>query len=349
MSNFKKALFSSLAFLLIVLLLSVGIIAYYYHRGVYTYEDAGTRRELAGQLDLLVCGASAGQVSVNPETLDSVLGTSSYNLGSPRLLLHGRTWLLQKELERNPVKTVLMEVSLDVLSQDDMTESYARGEARMISRLDDFSERLDYFKTYLPASHFSQWYAISLRYGVESLLCRLAGLEDEIAPPIRGYRENHRHNQALRPDEVEALHNSEPLPDPRPENLAQLQKMADLCREHGARLIVIVTPTSDSYHWRTAGEEESYDVLKDFCRRNECLLLNFDLDLDRFALYSDAESFSDAYHLCDNGAHVFSPRLAETLQRVFAGEDVSEMFFQSYAEMEAESPYAQPKTAAPAA
>ena len=85
MSNFKKALCATLAVVLLALLLSAGLVAYYYHRGVYTSEDARVRKGLAGQLDLLICGASAGQVSINPDTLDDVLGTRSYNLGSPRL------------------------------------------------------------------------------------------------------------------------------------------------------------------------------------------------------------------------------------------------------------------------
>ena len=340
MSNFKKAVCATLALVLLALLLSAGLVAYYYHRGVYTYEDARVRKGLAGQLDLLICGASAGQVSINPDTLDAALGTRSYNLGSPRLLLHARTYLLQKELERNPIKTVLLEVSLDVLSQDDGQTDYARGEARMLTRLDSLSERVAYCKTFLPARNFMQLYAVSVRYGVESLLARLTGTTAKIFKPIRGYRENAPHDMTLAPERSEILRDSQSLPQPKAENLAELQKMADLCREHGARTIVVVTPTPYSYHWKIDNEEEAFGVLREFCSRNGFLLLNFDLDRERAAYYSDAESFADDYHMSAIGAPVFSPRLAETLKRVFAGEDVSAMFYDSYAEMEAASPYA---------
>lgn len=340
MSNFKKAICATLAVVLLALLLSAGLVAYYYHRGVYTYEDARVRKGLAGQLDLLICGASAGQVSINPDTLDDVLGTRSYNLGSPRLLLHARTYLLRKELARNPVKTVLLEVSLDVLSQDEEMTDYARGEARMLTRLDSLSERIDYCKTYLPPENYMQLYAVSVRYGTESLLARLTGAVGKIKPSIRGYRENAPNDMTLRPGQIETLRDSQSLPQPHAENLAELQKMADLCREHGARVIVLVTPTPYSYHWKIANEKEAFDVLRDFCSRNGCLLLNFDLDRERAQYLSDAASFSDEYHLSATGAHAFSPRLAETLKRVLAGADVSAMFFESYAEMEAASPYA---------
>ena len=342
MSSFKKAIRVTAVFLVLVLVLSVGLIAYYYHRGVYTYEDAKVRKNLAGQLDLLICGASGSQVSVNPDVLDAVLGTTSYNLGSPRLLLHARTTLLQKELARNPVKTVLLEVSLDILSQDEDATDYARGEARMLTRLDSFAERVDYCRTYIPAKNYVQLYAISLRYGLESLLARLTGATSKIFVPIRGYRENAVHDVTILPDQLEALHNSERLPPVRAENLAELQKMVDLCRAREVRVIVVITPTSDGFHWKLANEAESWDVLQDFCRRNGLTVLNFDLDRERRERFSEATSFSDDNHLCSEGAHVFSPLFAETVKRVLAGEDVSAMFYDSYAEMEADSPYAEP-------
>ena len=192
------------------------------------------------------------------------------------------------------------------------------------------------------SKNYVQLYAISLRYGLESLLARLTGATSKIFVPIRGYRENAVHDVTILPDQLEALHNSERLPPVRAENLAELQKMVDLCRAREVRVIVVITPTSDGFHWKLANEAESWDVLQDFCRRNGLTVLNFDLDRERRERFSEATSFSDDNHLCSEGAHVFSPLFAETVKRVLAGEDVSAMFYDSYAEMEADSPYAEP-------
>ena len=113
MHSSKKVFLRTLAVLLVVLGLSVLIILPYMES-----QERKTRKDLAGTVDYLVVGASHAQLGFVPSVLDQELGVNSYNLSSLLMPVTGRYFLLEKEIKRNPVKTVVLEVSYDTLAID---------------------------------------------------------------------------------------------------------------------------------------------------------------------------------------------------------------------------------------
>ena len=110
MHSFKKAMKSSMIFLILLTICTETIVYPYFHSETYHYQDGYVREELQGTLDFLICGASQAQRGISPMILDQKLGCNSYNIASPLMTLHSRYYMLEKELERNPVKTVIIEL-----------------------------------------------------------------------------------------------------------------------------------------------------------------------------------------------------------------------------------------------
>ena len=122
MRNFKKTARAVLALLLCVLVLYAGYTAPYFYGTAYYYQDASARSALRGSLNLLISGSSHAFRAFIPEQLDRTLGTESYNLACSMQTMEGRYRLLRKELERNPVQTVVIELSYNALTRSRAAE-----------------------------------------------------------------------------------------------------------------------------------------------------------------------------------------------------------------------------------
>ena len=63
-------------------------------------------------------GASYAMRGFRPDILDQELGVNSYNLSCSRQTMQGRHELLNLELNRNPAKTVVLELSYDSMTRN---------------------------------------------------------------------------------------------------------------------------------------------------------------------------------------------------------------------------------------
>ena len=89
--------------------------------------------------------------------------------------------------------------------------------------------------------------------------------------------------------------------------LSYLKRFADLCRQHGTRLVLTISPKF------TLADANHYDALRQFATNNALPLLDYHTP----GLYLDhPELFKDASHLCDEGARVFSSLFAHDLKEV---------------------------------
>ncbi len=337
MHNFKKALLSSISFLVCVAFISGVFLGVFFRSEVAPYDDTSTRAKLAGEIDFIFCGASHGQSAFVPDIADSILDCTSYNLSGAMMPIHGRKVLIEKEVERNPVDTVVLEISLETLERDESGIDSVEGDAYVLSRLDSFSERLQYTASYIPKKHWDYTYSISMLFGfsqLKSIITNAARIELD-----RGYV-SHGSKDVSIPDEmISELHNSERIRMPLEENINEIKQIIDFCKEQNVDIIIVFTPLSDSVLWKIYGEDEVYSYFKEFCEDNNCSLINFDLLKSRFEHFNDTNSFSDGYHLSKEGATAFSPVFSDTISKFQTGEDISGLFYSNYAEMEQYSPY----------
>lgn len=333
MHNFNKTLRSMLSVPLCFALLFGVIVAPYYADGRYNYQDAQVRRELAGQFDTLVSGASQGLRAIDSRVLDPALGCSSYVLGAPLQTMYGRYLFLERELERNPVKTVFIE-----LSYDTMARSYAdhgsEGSIYQLGRSDNLGQWLDYFFHQVPPKDWVNLLYDTMNRGVTSWKRTLQ--EGPYTPEqyeTHGFLTGLGSTPMPPEDLYDQDYHTEQLPTtPQEENLKYVDKCIELCLEQGIEVILITTPLSEYMLWSNDGFDDILSVHRSISEKWDVPLLDFNLKRDKLERYPEETSYFDQHHLCETSAPEFSRDLAETVQRLRAGEDLSPLFYGSYEE-----------------
>ena len=332
MRSFKRILPELLSFFLCFSALCFGAAALYWGTAYHSHQDAALRRELAGSLDTLIVGASHALNGVDPQVLDEALGTSSYNLSGSLMPMHGRYVLLKKELGRNPVKTVYLEIAADTLLRNS-GEEYAEGDEPIIARLDTLGERLAYATQYLD---LEDWRNLASRVMLRSVqtLFKMARREDPVQAG-RGF-------QPLEAHDVTASARMEPeryaIEELNPKTVSELEQTVSLCREKQVRVILLVVPESHVRLAKTRELDRFHQWMKQFALEHGCEYYNFNLLRDRWTRFSDAESFYDEGHLSAQGAQAFSEALRDWMR----GDQVeTRVFYESYDQALQDNPYSQ--------
>jgi len=336
MQVFRKVLFSLVGIILVVVLISVAVIYPYVNSEIYYYQDKNVRAELSGELDYMIIGSSHGLAAFKPAMLDEGLGCNSYNLAGGMMTFAARYHLLKKEIESNPVDTVVIEVSFNALTSEN-DDGYGEGDSSFLPRLDNLPERLKYLAKYVEVDDWLNVYAKLFIQGLSSFKYRSTSDVDYAA---KGYRAKETIDLSLNPDEVADTYNCSEIPvDFTESNVQYLQDMVDLCKANDIRVIIAVTPLSDSILWRCRNYDDFRCWLKDFSEDNSCEFYDFNLLKNRYEIINDNTSFYDMLHLSDSGATAFTQSYVEIMKRVNNGEDVSSYFFESYTQSKQYSPY----------
>ena len=339
MHSFKKAAASVALFLAFTILLSCVIAAPAFMPDSL-YNDSQTRAELAGTIDTIICGQSQAIVAFVPEIIDERLGTNSYNLSSYVASFDGRKVMLEKELARNPVQTVVLEIAFDCLVES--SENEATGEAMIVCKLDTLEEKVGYFlaHTSLKDRSLDSVYAMFMRYGLNAWKAKLSG-NVNIPQSNRGRVIQVSNDLTLRDDRIASLYNSKTIDTDFSVRIAgQMAEVIDLCRENGAEVIIAVTPLSDELLWRFGNLEAVHEYLTEFAREQNCAYVDFNLYKERGSLFDDAESFYDGSHMSDTGAKAYSAAFADVLKMLRDGESIDALFYSTYDEAKEALPYA---------
>lgn len=333
MRNFKKALLSVLWVLLWFSLLVGAVTAPYYLNGPYNYQDGRVRRDLAGEFDLLVSSASQGLRAIDPLALDDALGCRSYDLGTPLQTMYGRYLFLERELERNPVSTVIIELSYDAMARSYEDHGF-EGSVYQLGRSDSVGQWLDYFIHQVPPGDWVKLLYDTLDRGVftwKELVKN--GPYTPFQYETHGFFPGLEGTPMPSADRYEADYHKEALPtNVEEENLYYLDRCLELCRDRGIEVVMIATPLSEYKLWSCDGFDEILATHRAVARRWNVPFYDFNLKKDKLNRYPEETSYFDQHHLCEASAQVFPYDLAEIITRARAGEDVSGEFYSSYEE-----------------
>ncbi len=346
MRSFKLALKTSVIFLLILIVISTVITYPYFTRETYYYQDGHVRESMAGSLDLLICGASQSQRGISTYILDGELGCNSYNIATPLLTFRGRYYITKKEVERNDINTVIIELCYDTLARD-RDEVDPEGEYYMLARILDPVERVKYFFSAARLDEYADFYYDSLQRGVYAW----QHMETNAVGTGLNYDRKGYGPLESKPVEMidEADYNKEEiLTDFSEENLYFLDKIFELCLDDSIKVIVISTPLSDAAMLSYDKLDVIYDGYKAICDKWGCEYYDFSLYKGKSEILKDSDSFVDRNHLGTSGAEVFTPILAQVISDSAEGKTSYELFYDSYAEAQAEAiiPYHKGETEA---
>ncbi len=116
-----------------------------------------------------------------------------------------------------------------------------------------------------------------------------------------------------------------------PNNLAYLDKCVELCKENDVELILIDSPTTMMRMFYVENYAGFSEYIDNYAREHGLTFYNLNYLKDREMFLPD-EMMIDYNHTSGEGAKLVSELFAEILQRHDRGEDVSDYFYEDFAE-----------------
>ena len=345
MLTFKKVLLSVILFIFIVGGISFIVVTPYLNSHMDYNQDGDILNDMAGNIDFMVVGASHAMCSYVPQVLDEELGVVSYNFSTTLMPLSARYVMLEKELPRNPVKTVVLEVSYDNL-QRSISEDYGWGENIMFSRLSTWEDRLSYLFKYVKPDQWLDIYSRTMNSGLTAWKDIFLSVDGKVAnntaPVNKGFFPRTSIDISMNEEKFEEIYQTKScMMGFQKENLDLFRKIISLCHEYDAEVIIAISPCADSYIYKYDDLDEFDAWMKEFATENRCDFYNFNLIKDRFEIFNDKTSFWDGPHMSEQGARDFSKKFSALMKSAEAGENMSQFFYPNYEELTKNSPYYQ--------
>ncbi len=336
MRNFKKVILTILLFLLAEVVFSCLIMTAYFRGENYYYQDIRERDELSGTIDFLVSGSSHAMSGFNTEILDEDLGVNSYNLSYAASTMEGRYELLKLELERNPVDTVVIGLSYNMLTKSDKDKGY-EGDYYMLSKLKFWRRTLYFFKV-LPPSEYARFYYNCLEDGYECLKMLFNGTwtnkNEESYKGFIPYNEGNPDKSWIVEDYA-AAYNTMAFPEEvDADSLEYLNKILDLCEEKEIQVILVTVAIPESNICRYSNLDVFREWYVQIAEERGLTFIDFNLYKENFELFQERDDFNDDTHLSAAGAEKFTELFVEVYDMIQNGEDFSDLFYDSYDELE---------------
>ena len=334
MNNFKSAIRTCIIFLIVLTILSAAIMSAFFAGENYYYQDSRERAELSGTLDFFVCGASHAMRGFRPDILDQELDVNSYNLSCSRQTMQGRYELLNLELNRNPAKTVVLELSYDSMTRN-RDEEGPEGDMYMLGKLGGFMPRIKYFFSAIRPKEYGRMYYNYIDNGVNCIKKIIHGTwTDKNTKLEKGYAAYKRDDDELNQDLKKIYHTrsfEETVYEP---NVEYLNKIIALCKEKNVQLILVTTPLSKVTVCRYDNLDTFREWYENIANENGLQYYDFNLIMDKEEKLPDSSAYSDKFHLGNKGAGTFTKMFTDVLNKEAAGEDTSALFYDSYSELE---------------
>lgn len=342
MRSFKKALLAVALVLLIVIVFSIGAIVVAIKAPSSLISEKKALQKFAGSIDLVTVGASQCYYSFQPIIIDEELNCFSYNLAQNSIRNDQRALLLKNELSRNDIKTVIIEISHDVLLRSGKLKD-ADAAAKYLLKLDSADQIVETLSKQIPPSSYVYIYSEVMQNAMKSLMSFIKKPRSSGSPSLKGAVSFKPTDWSLDSESAKELLDSNQIFSKdrvSQSSIDGLMDIIELCKENDIRTIVAVVPVSDKFIWTNRNLDEFRTWLNDFCTENELELYDFNLIKARYSLFSDENSFSvDDTHLSGIGAEAFTKYFCDMLKRVDAGCDISSEFYNTYEQMKADSPY----------
>lgn len=341
MQDFKKTIISTFCIIITSLIFSVSIL--YYANNITHNSDWLLREELAGNLDFLIVGASQSQCAMNTNIIDKELYCNSYNLSSNSMKSIEKKLLINKELERNNINTIVLELSYDTFVLPDIGYS-TETNIFTILRIDSFWDRVNYFIHYVRNNSkpyvFSEWILNSLKSIYFNFLN--VNIMDDNLEKTKGSNLLTSKDYSLSKTEIIENYNIDCYSTDNFINstVTGFEELIKTCKDRNIRTIVAVMPVSDGYIWSVDNLDQFNCYAKDLCDKYDVEFYDFNLLKNRYELFSDFNCYSsDNRHMSEIGSKVFSHVFSKIIEESKEKMSVNELFFSNYEEAKSNSPY----------
>lgn len=340
MQTFKKVFISCLSVVCIFTLVSVIIIEPMIQTEANYYCDASFRKETAGKYDTLFIGDSDGMASFIPSKFDEKSNRKSINLSSSMLTLQSMSFLLEKEMKRNDIKTVFLQVSFQTFSRNNV-EEYGDGEYVMLRRVDSFGERIKYINQCVRFNDLLNIYSRLMTDGIIYWKNTLTHSPiEKYNSDNLGWHSKEANNIYLEKEQAINLYTDKKVMSLNcDEYKNELSEIVDICKDNNVDLYFIFVPVADSTIWKYEDWDKLNKSVSDFCQKQDVGFIDFNLIKMRYLYFNDEESFADSVHMSKSGAESFTDMLCDVYNDILNGKEITDQFYDSYCSMKQDSPY----------
>ncbi len=330
MRNFKLALIKVAIFSLIFSLICTPSIFMYLK---YGSNNNNIKPELSaeeGKIDFIFCGASQFVWGFIPNIMDENYSVNSFNISSGLLSMEGRYTILQEVVEKNPVKTLVMDLSYDSLVRSDETDTI-EGTILLTERLNT-ANRIKYSVNHISLSDASAFFGYALRTGTYTLAEKLLSKPQTLSDPLIGKGFWSGHNATSMSGHIYWEENSYPQYEnynTDEKTMEYLDKIMAYCKSKNITVYFVTTPyPTRVISWRD--RQGTLDVHKAIAQKYGCVLYDFNLYKEKDKLFFDETSYYDVEHLSTDGAIACTKLLAQLLTANDKGVAYSDNFYNSY-------------------
>ena len=339
MHSFKKVVINSVIFTAIIAIISLFISGWYFrsydNSNYYVFEEL-ERNE--GTLDMLICGASQGAMAFVPEIIDEKLGVNSFNLSTQGGPLTSRLDMCMEYIEKNPVRTVVLDLSEDALAgynKNGKTENI-----QVTQRL-PVRSRIPFLVKHISFEHYFDTWNEIVKYGsydiMKQLLAMVFGGGEKIVPEkylgkgfYSGYEGKLDFDSSSHLKNYQSLEMSMEFDE---ECIEKLNEFFDVCRTADINVIVVTLPVMNSYSGQFSNMNDLNSYYKVLCENKGFQYINFNLYKDKDEVFTDNSFFYDSIHLSEKGAYAFSDMFCNTMLRLEKGQSAEELFYGSFSQI----------------
>ncbi len=341
MHNFRKTLLTIVLFVVLAAVFSGVIMAVYLRGENYYYQDIRERDERSGTIDFMVSGSSHGLTALIPDILDEDLGVDSYNMSIASGSMQDRYELLELELARNPVDTVVVEISHDALTRTSEDRGF-EGAFYLMAKLKPRERTRYFFQAIHPSDYVTVYYDF-MNKGLKCIKMLFTGTwtahNDEADKGYSPLHEGETDKSWIAYNYAEQYNLFAYWTDINEEEMYWLNRILDLCEEQGVEVLLTTMPVSKTEICVNSNFDEITGWYRQIAEERGLRYIDFNLYKEHFTLFSDEEDYNDSLHLSVQGAKTFSRLFTEVYGMIQNGEDISDLFYDSYEELEEHADY----------
>ena len=298
-------------------------------------------------LDTLYIGSSVCLRSFNPYIIDEKLGTNSFNMGTPSQPIDLTYLALKTAVEQHDIKRVYFGFGYFSLTMPNSQQS----EAAFLQARNQYlgvTERLQTNLSYvLKKENIGKSVSVNFMFPwvynhvafqagaiIENIKAKLDDSSNENLHMVNDYMRSYvgrgfgyykgvmDYNNIGNDNSVTHYYGTF-----RPELLAQLEAICNLCRENEIELVIINTPRP-TFDVLAYGEEyyTVYEWLVEYCKEQGAQYYDFNLAKPEIFV-SKPEYYFNFEHLNQEGAEAFSIAFAEFEQRRRVDKEIRNAFY----------------------
>lgn len=297
-------------------------------------------------IDTLFIGSSLVYCGYDPRILDEVWGENTYIAGTPIQKADGSYYLLKEVLKKNDIKTVYV----DTYNRHyiDEPEERTKGHMELVYYITDYMKNgWDRFEFLINASgkeHYINSFFVPSRYG--NYLLDLERMEKIIKVKRReeysaytlpeGFYKGAMFTlgQSGNPNLIAKIDeaNYGPIEEQAISNysLRCLDKMVELCKKEGIRLVLVGTPVPHLYIDSVVNYDNYHNYMKKYAKQNNIEFYNFNLCKTDYLNFEKAD-FLDMQHLSGIGNEKYSRFFADFMVN-YSEEERQNFFYDSVEE-----------------